>query len=186
MAARARGIGIRSILVAFVLLMAVTSMPTTAEAIPPALRPSTRPMFATFALGPAIEISDSWTQFKLEQAFGYHFFGGGSGPAIGGAISEAFGKGVFVFSVAPRFWWDIQPVQGLGLYIAPFAQLGFAIASGSGDSRAFFNMQFGVEPRLVINNRIMVFWKIMAFDINIGGDFSPIRYDMLFGAGATF
>ena len=82
----------------------------TAE-IPQIVREGTNPYFATFTMGPAIEVAGDWgTQFKLSQELGYHFSGSFSGPAFGLSIDEAFGNctdafGVscFSFSMGPKF-----------------------------------------------------------------------------------
>ncbi|MCK5798228.1 MAG: hypothetical protein KAI47_13640, partial [Deltaproteobacteria bacterium] len=159
-------------LVALAAGLIIASVPKTSEAVPPILRPATHPMFATFGLGPAIGLTNYATQFKLEQAFGWHFGGSGEGPAIGVHLGESFGSNVFSFALGPRFWYDIQPMANLGLYIAPFAQLGFALQHWSYDlgifggsasgTNAAFNMIFGAEARLAIGNRGMVFFRPIA------------------------
>ena len=60
------------------------------------LRPGTRHFFAIFGLGPAIDISESTTQFKLIQEVGWHPFGP-DGLAIGGALAEGVGGNVTGF-----------------------------------------------------------------------------------------
>src|SRR5262245_3590119 len=54
---------------------------------PPHRRPSmtrsgTRPFFASFSLSPAFNVSNSVTQLKIAQGFGYHFSGDTSGFAL--------------------------------------------------------------------------------------------------------
>lgn len=81
------------------------------------VRPSTRPMWAALDLGPSIATlacgsggcaSGSFAQFKLTQEFGYHVNGSGDGFAIGAAVSEALGDGLFRFQPGLRMWGDIS------------------------------------------------------------------------------
>jgi len=148
-------------------------------------------MFVTFGVGPSIGLSYSGTQVKLAQDFGYHFFGDGSGPALGAEISEAFGHSIFRFQVGPKFWWDIQPSSSLGLYLAPTAQLGYAhLASSGGGSANAFDMQFGFEARLVLGDRGMLYVRPVGIDILIGGNSygsdTATIYDLAVGGGVTF
>lgn len=162
-----------------------------AEAIPRVVRPSTRPWFATFGFGPAIKIDDLPNQFKIEQVIGYHFMGTGEGPALGGAVFQAFGDEVFNIGLGLRFWWDIQPVDGLGLYLAPFMHVGWSLYSANDCPRNadctanFFDWQFGFEPRLVLGDRGMIFWRFVVINPLFGQRIGA-RYDMMFGGGVTF
>ncbi len=175
----------RLALVAFAAGLIITAVPKTSEAVPPILRPATHPMFATFGFGPAIGLTTyASTQMKIEQSFGWHFGGTGAGPAIGVHLGESFGTGYFAFTLGPRFWYDIQPMADMGLYITPFAQLGFAVASGGGTA-GYFNMVFGAEARLALGNRGMVFFRPIALDFYIGEWFG-MRYNMMFGGGVYF
>jgi hypothetical protein len=182
--------GTRAILFAALAALAITALPLRSEAVPPLLRPATRGMFATFGFGPAIQIEWLPGQFKIEQAFGWHFSGTGAGPAIGIHLAESFGNNFFGFAVGPRFWYDIQPMANLGLYIAPFAQLGFAVASASGCSgdgctQAAFNMVFGGEVRLALADRGIVFFRPFSLDFFIQDEFA-MRYNLMFGGGVYF
>ncbi|PIE19427.1 MAG: hypothetical protein CSA65_02550 [Proteobacteria bacterium] len=185
-----RHAGRTAILFAALTALLVTGAPLQAEAAPPILRPATRGMFATFGFGPAIRLDDWPGQFQIEQAFGWHFNGTGSGPAIGVALAESFGGYWFTFNVGARFWYDIQPLANLGLYITPFGHLGFGLGSPKvGDSAATFNMIFGVEGRLALGNRGMVFFRPLSFEFYIGdyaGANFDARYTLLFGGGVYF
>jgi hypothetical protein len=170
-------------------LAALFGLIAPAQAYPPMVQPSTRPMFATFGFGPSILIEPgSGTQFKITQAFGYHLFGGGEGPAIGAALEEAFGEGITRFQIGPKFWWDIQPAAGLGLYLAPTFKLGYMLAT-NGDSAHYFNFQFGFEVKMVLGNRGLVFFRPFTLDMGAGGVDGArfgAGYDLMFGGGVTF
>lgn len=160
-----------------------------AEAIPPVLRPGTRPMWAAFSFGPAINVTKSVTQFKLIETFGYHFSGTASGPAIAVDIQESFGEGITALELAPKFVWDIQIVDGLGFYLSPAAALGYVHAGGGGYSYNGFTMQFIFEGKLVLGDRGMVFFRPFSFDLlGVGnGSFTmTARYDMMWGGGVIF
>lgn len=167
-------------------------VPSPARAgVPPELRPATRSFFANFALGAAIRVDDAPSQLKLLQEIGFHLQGGMEGPAIGASLAQSFGDSVFGLQIGPKFWWDVQPIAGLGLYIAPMAQVGYALLSydggrrGGGGSSSYFDLQFGVEARLVINDRALVTYRPFTIDI-LAGEHVGVRYDMMFGGGVVF
>jgi hypothetical protein len=180
----------RRVLVLIVVVFALGAA-APAEAIPRVVRSSTRPWFATFGFGPAIKIDDLPNQFKLEQVIGYHFMGRGDGPALGGAVFQAFGDEWFNVGLGLRFWWDIQPVSGLGLYLAPYMHIGWSLFS-YGDcprnadcTQNYFDWQIGFEPRLVLGDRGMIFWRFVVIN-PLFGQHIGARYDMMFGGGVTF
>ncbi len=162
--------------------------PTTADAAPPLLRPGTRGMWASLGLGPAAELDKYSTQFKLTQTFGYHFSGSASGPALALELQESFGKGVLFLEVGPKFVWDIQLIDGIGFYLSPSAMAGFTHATNGG-SLSGFTLQLGVEGKLVLGDRGMVFFRPICVDI-LGLSHSGIqvgaRWDLIFGGGVTF
>lgn len=151
-----------------------------------ALRPGTRPMFATFGVGPAAGLSGSVTQLKIAEAFGYHLSGDSSGLAIGVELQQSFGSSIFALEMGPKAWFDIQPIANLGFYLSPSVMLGFGYASASfGGSAAGFDMQFGFEGKLIINDRGLVFFRPFTLDITVG-DGTAVRWDVMFGGGVTF
>jgi hypothetical protein len=175
-----------------------------ANAQPALLAPGTHPMWASMALGPAISVKDSGTQFKLIETFGYHPMGRAAGPAIALDVQEGFGNHFTSIEVGPKFLWDIQPVHNLGLYLAPSLMLGYLYYTGAGGGgcypnflegglycpggrpgTSFFDMQFGFEGRLVLADRWLVSFRPFTLDLGIRSDVS-MRYDMMFGGGAIF
>lgn len=158
---------------------------TTSEASVQFIRPSTRPMYATFGISPALNVSNAVSQLKLSQTFGFHLDGTGKGLAIGGEMQESFGSGIFVWQLGPKVWYDFAIDESLGIYVAPTATIGLVYASNSFASDVGFNMQFGGEVKAVLNDRVMVFFRPFNLDIAIG-DATAVRYDLMFGAGATF
>lgn len=175
-----------ALLAALALGAAGALAPDTARAdAPEALRPGTNPWFFDAGFGWANNLEDLGGQFKLVQEIGYHFSGNASGPAIGAAISESMGNGFFTFAAGFKFWWDIQIVQDLGLYVSPFAVAGFAVATQSGFTSGFFNFQGGAQVKLIINDTWNVFVRPLAFDF-FAGDFFAVRYDFIAGGVITF
>jgi hypothetical protein len=156
-------------------------------------------MWATLGFGPTADIDDSASQFKLIQTFGYHFWGTFEGPAVAVDLQEGFGDDWFSFALMPKFVWDIQIVENLGLYISPYAALGLIYASVDrllveydGAGIAF---QFGAEGRLILDGRWLVFARPLGFEIHgIHFDYPLVdddwetgaRYDFMIGGGATF
>jgi hypothetical protein len=172
-----------------------------ANAQPALLAPGTHPMWASMALGPAISVKDSGTQFKLIETFGYHLMGSAAGPAIAFDMQEGFGNSFTSIELGPKFLWDIQPVHNLGLYLAPSFMIGYLYAGSAGggceqtilgpfcdggrSSASFFDMQIGFEGRLVLADRWLVSFRPFTLDLGIRSSVS-IRYDMMFGGGAIF
>jgi hypothetical protein len=174
-----------------------------ANAQPALLAPGTHPMWASMALGPAISVKDSGTQFKLIETFGYHLMGSAAGPAIAFDMQEGFGNSFTSIELGPKFLWDIQPVHNLGLYLAPSLMIGYLYHTGSGGGNcgladalglpcgggssgaSAFDMQIGFEGRLVLADRWLVSFRPFTLDLGIRSSVS-IRYDMMFGGGAIF
>jgi hypothetical protein len=182
----------RAVLSLFALTMLVGSA-LPAHAIPPILRPGTRPMWASGAFGPAIKLSDSLGQFKLTQTFGYHFSGTAKGPAVAIDLQESFGSHFTTFELVPNFVWDIAIIDGLGLYLSPSAGLGFVHTGASGYSgQNGVTLQFGFAAKLILGDRGMVFFRPINIDILMGdagvgaGWHTGARWDMLWGGGVIF
>jgi hypothetical protein len=182
----------RSVLSLFALTVLIGSA-LPAQAIPPILRPGTRPMWASGAFGPAINLSDAWGQFKLTQTFGYHFSGTAAGPAIAIDLQESFGQHLTTFELVPNFVWDIAIVDGLGLYLSPSAGLGFVHVGADGYSGSNgLTLQFGFAAKLILGDRGMVFFRPINIDILMGDSGGNVgwqtraRWDMLWGGGVIF
>ncbi|MCB9554542.1 MAG: hypothetical protein H6707_00465 [Deltaproteobacteria bacterium] len=172
-------------------LMMFVGVTEASAGVPPMLRSGTHPWFATFNFGPAIKMKTAPTQFKIGQEVGYHLWGRSDGPAIGGSLEESFGDSVFTFNLSGKFWWDIQVVRGLSLYLTPSGRFGFIHANAEGNGGAFNGMSLalGFEARLIIGNRGLVFFRPFGLDFMIGDGFGYnflARYEMMFGGGATF
>ena len=151
------------------------------------IAPGTRPMWAALALGPAIGVVDfPVTQFKLEQEFGYHFSGDSSGPAIGANIGESFGSGFVVVQPGAKFWWDIQIVDDMAIYVSPNAKIGYGGYFGGGGSAHTFNWEIAAEGKVVLGDRGLVFFRPFALDMFAGDGGFVMRYDLMFGGGVTF
>lgn len=190
---------------AFLLTLSLAT-PRTTQAAPPIVRPTTHSFYATFGLGGAFTLSgdlgliDFPSQFKIEQAFGWHLLGGGSGPALALHIGENFGSvrvpfagsvSIFGFQLQARFLWDFQPMSDVGLYLAPYLGLGFSHA-GAGDpcsgdmcTEEAFSLSFGFEARLALGGVGLFFARLVSFDFNFGEE-TIIRYELLFGGGIYF
>jgi hypothetical protein len=202
----------RRALGALLVLLAGLTLSPAARAVPSVLRASTRPMFASFHLGPAIEITGDWgSQLKIGQEFGYHFSGRFEGPALGLSVEESFTNCTPVsdvscvsFEVGPKFWWDFALVPGMGIYLAPMVRLGFthvhisATVFGQdydGAANAF-GIQLGLALRLVLGDRGLVYFRPITMDMAIGGadddlervydENFAMRWDLVFGGGFVF
>jgi len=157
------------------------------------IAPGTRPMWGALALGPAIgAVNFPTTQFKLEEEFGYHFSGDSSGPAIGANIGESFaGAGNFVgFQPGAKFWWDIQLLDDMAIYLSPNAKVGYAGFYGGGGALHNFNFEVAAEGKVILADRGLVFFRPIGLDFFVGDgnglDSFIMRYDMMFGGGVIF
>lgn len=175
-------------------LAIVLAAPASASA-EDVVRPSTRPMWAALDLGPSIATlacgsggcaSGSFTQFKLTQEFGYHVNGSGDGFAIGAAVSEAFGNGLFRFQPGLRMWGDIPVSDDLGVYITPMGHLGYTLLTGGGASDHAFNPAIGVAARLVLADRAIISFSPLTLDFLVNENGMVMSYELAFGGGVTF
>jgi len=164
--------------------------------IPEVLRPGTKPMFFSGAIGPTFFginrkfDAGEGSRGKLALDFGYHFDGAMEGPAIGATVEQTFSDAFYLFNPAFKFWWDIQPVDDLGLTIAPFAKAGYAGAFCDGGCPGHaFDLGFGVEGRLVLDDIGLVLVRPLQFDNYLGDMFDRsffLTYSFLVGGGLIF
>ncbi len=170
-----------------------------AEAAPKILRPSTRPMFFTGGVGPVfwgLNRSTTnfnrgrglYTRFKLGLDWGYHFSGDGEGPAIGASLEQEF-IDFYFFNPAFKFWYDIE-IADMAIYVAPLAKAGYALATRSGYTGHYFNLGVGVEGRVVLADRGMLFLRPLQLDSYMGGGTYYgsfiLNYSAMIGGGVTF
>jgi hypothetical protein len=194
---------------------AVVGQPVvTRQAEPPSgvLRRATRPFAVTLALGGVAGFSGAAGGFALAQELGYHLSRSGGGPALGLAIGESFGSRgqgasgtstrVSVYQVGAKLWWDLQPAARTAFYLAPVLQLSFAYATaavvGSSDSTYAFALRGGLEAKLVVDDRWLLYARPIGLDLLVGGahlggvagegtDASLLlRYEAVAGAGVIF
>jgi hypothetical protein len=149
---------------------------------PDILRPSTRSMFGTFWLGGTFGLNAGGSVFKMGQEFGWHWSGDFTGGAIGAYLHESFAGGAAAVQLGPKFWWDFQIMDGLGLYISPSVAIGIAIAGGG----AAFDMNLGCEAKLALADRGFVSFKPIGINIVAGGGGALVGWDFLFGGGVMF
>lgn len=170
---------------------------------PPVFPPGSvppRPFFAQGGMGAAVQLNHASTQIKLALIFGYHFNKTAGGPAIAGDIQFGVTNDFTTFELGPRFYWDI-PVLLRGstsLFVAPTGMLGFAHVTkyclhGSAlcvPARDGFTMQIGVEGRLVLAHRALIWFRPLSIDMMptwADGDSNfGVRYDLMFGGGVIF
>jgi hypothetical protein len=163
-----------------------------AQAAPDVLRPGTHPWWFAGGIGPAFGVTSEygrgwgshWNQFALTEEIGGHFSGEFEGPALGAHFQQGFGNHFFRSTIGLRFWYDIQVVDDLGLYIAPDGQLGWTYIDTPGGDH-FLNFQFGAAGRLILGDRGMVFARVACFDFNFG-DIWWLNYNLILGGGVTW
>ena len=168
-----------------------------AQGRPAILKPSSRPMWFSGGVGPAwYGLRGRGTfgrrgRFKVGMDWGYHFSGKGEGPAIGVSLEQTFADRLFSLNPAAKFLWDIE-IKDMAVYIAPFAKAGYWFGDcdrGCRTSHAF-NIGVGVEGRVVLWDRLLLFLRPVQVDALVGDlpdtDNFWINYSILVGAGVTF
>ena len=108
--------------------------------------------------------------------------------ALGVNIAESFGNSAFVFQPGVKFWWDIQVVEDYAIYVTPAGKLGYTLGTGGGATAHAFNWALGVEGRVILGDRGLIFFRPFTLDMFAGefvDDFA-MRYDLMFGGGVTF
>ncbi len=213
--------------------------PATAEAgVPRVLRPGTRPMAFLLGLGPSWGIRNNYRYgynggdfnngcgggnpycgrggwygghgaFKITQEFMGHFSGNASGAALGILMNQEFSGAYFGLNIAPKFTYDIQVKNDLGLYISPSFSLGYHLSNYGGGYYGYYgyasrnyhaaNIQVGVAVKLMLDDRWLVWIQTPNFDFTVGpgnyycgngvpgcGTYFRARYDFLLGGGVTF
>lgn len=178
-------------LLVFTSFVSVFTVGALAEAKPisrAAIRPGTKPMTFQLGMGPAFRITDTPTAFKLSQEINWHFSGNSQGAAIGAIVEQGFGNwGMFEFTMAPKFVYDIQVKPQYGFYISPSASLGYRLEHWSnGNNWHFLDMQFGVAAKLLFKDRWMLWLQPTNINMNVGEYGFGARYEFLFGGGVTF
>jgi hypothetical protein len=160
-----------------------------AQGRPQILRPSDRPWFFAGGIGPSFyafyEPCRGFrgrgflcrrTQFKVGLDLGYHFSGRFEGPAIGLSIEQTFDSDFYFFNPAFKFWWDIE-IADMAIYITPFAKAGYAMGSAYFDDLIHgFNIAGGVEGRVILHNRGLLFLRPIQIDTYLG-DFEDFDND---------
>ncbi len=168
------------------------------------IRPGTRPWFFAGAIGPTFfGLNRNRVGFRggveararVALDFGYHLDGEFEGPALGGTVEQTFSDAdtFYVINPAFKFWWDIQVVDEYGIYIAPFGKAGYAGAL-CGERRFgcpyhAFNIGFGAEGRLILNDRGLVLLRPIQLDTYLGDFFNEtfwLNYSVLIGGGVIW
>jgi hypothetical protein len=151
------------------------------------MRQGTRPGFFEASVGPVVGITDPgrlWFQSSIE--IGGHFSRNSGGPALSGSFDFMARPDWFGMEVGVKFRWDIQVRRSTAFYLAPTVRTGYALFSHRGDAPShFFNLQLGFELRMILRNRLIIFFRPLSFDIDIR-DHVEVAYDPGVGLGVTF
>ena len=156
-----------------------------------------RQWFATAGLGPAIELMNLDSQLKLEVSFGCHLLRRDSGPAIALDVQVGVTGGFVSIELGPRFLWDIPIVPAYGLFLTPTVLVGFShltaptcsTKTGCPYAASGLTAQLGIEARMLLVNRVIVYLRPLTLDIVPVAEESRafgLRYDLMAGAGVVF
>lgn len=179
---------IRQFLTALCFAAIISAENTASAAVPPILREGTYTNWVAFSMGPSIALLHAPNQLLLEQTYGHHFSGDASGPAIAVDVQEHVAGGMFVLQLGPRFVYDIQIVDGLGLYLSP--SVGFEYTFSSAGPNNGFSVPFLFKVKLVLGNRGLVFFQPVGIDFMAlfrpNNNYTALQYDLMFGGGVIF
>ncbi len=154
------------------------------------MAPASRSLWASVVLGPALNTSQTPTQFKLAQTFGYHFSGAATGQGLAFDLQEAFGNHFTTLGFVPRFVWDFQIVHSLGLYLTTNIGMGLMLQINENATNPGLTFQFGLDGKLVFKNQWMLIFRPFGFDIHpiVANDewHTGIRYELMVGGGVIF
>jgi hypothetical protein len=129
------------------------------------------------------------SRVKFAMDFGYHFWKEFEGPAIGATIEQTFDDNFYTFHPGFKFWWDIQVVEDLEISVAPFADVGYMLATGNGFTDHAFVFGVGAEGRIVFNDRWVVLFRPIHLQTLFGDFFGEtfiLNYSILVGGGVAF
>ena len=161
---------------------------------------NTNTRWASLGFGPSVGIvgcvrrlcnlEQSYTQFKITEDFGYHV-SGSDGFALGASLQEAFNSDFFRITAAFKMWWDAPISDELALYLTPMMHVGYAFQYFDfGELGALvdhaLNVQAGLEMRLVLVDRAIMYVRPITADVNVGPDGIALFYDIAVGGGITF
>lgn len=144
------------------------------------------PFYASFGLGPFIEIADSATLFSIKPEVGY-YLAGIPGLALEMPLHLAFGDFTFI-GIVPGVHYDIWIPGVPGLYIAPGMGMGIGFASANDNTEAGFDLRFGATMKYFVIDRLSFNFTPLALNFLIGAfeGGTPINYDMIFAVQYHF
>ncbi len=183
------------LLVVCLLLLQVSA---AEAAIPFFLRPGTHRWWASAGMGVSGRLKELNSQLALDQSVGFHFRPGPTGPAVGVSMQESVGGDYFTLEILPRFFWDFELVDGLGLYLSPGVGLGYTYLNFAEQAGGYnkgttsgTTFQLTLDGKLVLSNFWLLYARLVGIDI-ISGSFvaggwdNYSRWDLMLGGGFTF
>ncbi len=151
------------------------------------MRQGTRRGYFEVSVGPVVGITDPgrlWFQSSLE--IGGHFERTSGGPALSASFDFLARPDWFGMEGGVKFRWDIQVRRGMAFYLTPSVRVGYALFSHHGDLPAhYFNLQLGFELRMILRNRLILFFRPVSFDFDIR-DHVEVAFDPGVGIGVSF
>ena len=94
----------------------------------------------------------------------------------------------FDLTLAPKFVYDIPVCRPMGIYLSPCISFDYNVSTCE-NCRTIHSadLQFGAAGKLIINNRIMVWFQPTNFDLLISPNRGlAARYEVMLGGAVTF
>ncbi|MFO0617629.1 MAG: hypothetical protein U0414_33855 [Polyangiaceae bacterium] len=161
------------------------------------LKPSTKPLYFTTALGPAIGFAlcdtvghcasgTPQTAALWWNEFGYHFSGKGDGPFLAGYFHLGGNADAVRLGVGAKFGWDIS-VYKKAIFIQPNTSIGYGFTSPKfAADQHYAAWTLGAQIKFVLSNVGIIYAQPITFEVD-GNDVGVILgWDLLFGGGVQF
>jgi hypothetical protein len=144
------------------------------------------PLYASFGLGPFIEIADSATLFTIKPEIGW-YFASVPGLAIELPLHLAFGDFTFI-GIVPGAHYDFWIPGVPGLYLGPSIGAGIGFGKLEDNTEAGFDLRLGATLKYFVVDRFSVNFTPVALNFLIGAfeGGTPVNYDLLFAVQYHF
>jgi hypothetical protein len=166
------------------------------------LRPSTKPLYFTSSIGPAIGFAacdhsgncatgSPQTAAIWYNEVGGHLTGRGDGPLLAGYLhvggGNTSGVGYVRFGLGAKFGWDI-PLYKDALYFQPSTSLGYGLShiNDGGGTYHYAQWMASGQIKLVLNDVGIVYVQPITLDVDGNDQGVTLYWNVLFGGGTTF
>ena len=134
-------------------------------------------------VGPAVQIDDAPTQFRIELEIGYYFTGRPRGFFLAFSPAQSYGRGwgIFTFPLRLGAMFDLHRSRDFTFQLGPTGTVGFALSNWFDNRRdldAWFHLSVSFGLRfLVLNERLAIFIRPVEFEFFVGDAYYTDGWD---------